>query len=203
MNFPVLDFLPTDIQRAVRTQRCKRRSGLLAGLLLVLSAGVGMHSWNSARLADAARVVGAQLVANVPSENEVMDRMAFEQSQLQQALQITDGLVPPILASAVVATITHMLPEHITLSGLRLETEDSPRQMLVVLKGVAASNADVAELERTLAAAPAFRGVTVSENKATEFMGKRVEDFTISFQVPLCVQMQSPHALRVAMGGGL
>ena len=201
MNPILLDFLPDDLRRTVRMQRSKRRSGLLAGLLLVLSVGVSIHSWNSARQADAARTVGAQLVANVPGVDEVMDRMASEHSELERALRVTDGLVPPITASVVIATLTHMLPEQVTLAGLRLETEDAPRQMTVMLKGFAASNADLSEFERRLAAAPAFGAVTVSESKATEYMGKRVEEFTVSFQVPLDVQVRAPGALRVACGG--
>ncbi|MFN9904580.1 MAG: PilN domain-containing protein, partial [bacterium] len=60
-----------------------------------------------------------------------------------------------------------MLPEQVTLAGLRLETEDAPRQMIVMLKGYAASNADLMEFQRKLAAAPAFEAVTVSESKAS------------------------------------
>lgn len=201
MNPNLIDFLPDDLRRTVRNQRSRRRSGLLAGLLMVLSLGVSIHSWNSARQADAARSVGAQLVANVPGTDEVMDRMASEHSELERALRVTDGLVPPITASVVIATLTHMLPEHVTLAGLRLETEDAPRQMTVMLKGYAASNADLMQFERRLAGAPAFEAVTVSESKASEYMGKRVEEFTVSFQVPLDVQIREPGALRVACGG--
>lgn len=201
MNPNLIDFLPDDLRRTVRNQRSRRRSGLLAGLLMVLSLGVSIHSWNSARQADAARSVGAQLVANVPGTDEVMDRMASEHSELERALRVTDGLVPPITASVVIATLTHMLPEHVTLAGLRLETEDAPRQMTVMLKGYAASNADLMQFERRLAGAQAFEAVTVSESKASEYMGKRVEEFTVSFQVPLDVQIREPGALRVACGG--
>ena len=201
MNPTLVDFLPEDLRRTVRHRRSRRRSGLLAGLLMVLSLGVSIHSWNSARQADAARAVGAQLVANVPGTDEVMDRMASEHSELERALRVTDGLVPPITASVVIATLTHMLPEQVTLAGLRLETEDAPRQMTVMLKGYAATNADLMTFERRLAGAPAFEAVTVSESKATEYMGKRVEEFTVSFQVPLDVQLRDPSALRVACGG--
>jgi hypothetical protein len=73
--------------------------------------------------------------------------------------------------------------------------------MTVMLKGYAATNADLMKFERRLAGAPAFEAVTVSESKATEYMGKRVEEFTVSFQVPLDVQLRDPGALRVACGG--
>jgi hypothetical protein len=73
--------------------------------------------------------------------------------------------------------------------------------MIVVLNGMAATNKDLVEFEQKLAGTNAFRGVTVSENKVGEFMGKRVEDFTVSLQVPLCVQVCKPGTMRVAKAG--
>lgn len=201
MSTPFLDFMPEDLRKAVQNRRARGRKGLLTILLMVLSLGVGMHSWNSAQKADAARTVGAKWVANMPGIDELVDRMTSEHSELERALRVTDGLVPPISASEVLATLTHMLPQHLSLTGLRLETEESPRQMTVVLKGLAATNADLVAFERGLASAPAFDAVTISENRASESMGKRVDEFTLSFQVPLNVQVREPGTMRVAVGG--
>ena len=200
MSTPLVDFMPEDMRKVVRNRRARRRTGLLTALMVVLSLGVGVHSWNSAQRADAARAVGAQWVANMPGVDELVDRMTSEHSELERALLVTDGLVPPISASEVLATLTNMLPEHMSLTGLRLETEESPRQMSIVLKGIAASNADLLAFERRLAAAPAFEAVTVTESKASEAIGKRVDEFTLSFQVPLNVQIREPGTLRVASG---
>ena len=201
MILPVMDFLPSESRRAVNAMRAKRRIALLGVLLLVFTVGVSVHSWNSARKADADRAVGVLLVANAPGVDEMLDGLAKEQAILTHALRVTDGLVPTILASSVVATITNMLPDHVTLTGMRLETSDAPKQMMVVLNGVAEANTDLAEFEHKLAASSAFRGVTVSESKAGEFMGKRVEEFTVSLQVPLCVQVCKPGTMHVAQGG--
>lgn len=201
MILPVMDFLPNESRRAVNAVRAKRRVALLGVLLLVFTVGVSVHSWNIARKADADRAVGAMLVANAPGVDEVMDGLAKEQAILARALRVTDGLMPAISASSVVATITNMLPDHVTLTGMRIETSDTPKQMMVVLNGVAAANSDLADFEHKLAAAPAFRGVTISESKVGEFMGKRVEEFTVSFQVPLCVQVCKPGTMHVAQGG--
>ena len=201
MILPVMDFLPSESRRAVNAVRAKRRIALLGVLLLVFTVGVSVHSWNIARKADADRAVGAMLVANAPGVDEVMDGLAKEQAILARALRVTDGLMPAISASSVVATITNMLPDHVTLTGMRIETSDTPKQMMVVLNGVAAANSDLADFEHKLAAAPAFRGVTISESKVGEFMGKRVEEFTVSFQVPLCVQVCKPGTMHVAQGG--
>jgi Tfp pilus assembly protein PilN len=200
MSTPLVDFMPDDMRKVVRNCRARRRTSLLTALMVVLSLGVGVHSWNSAQRADAARAVGAQWVANMPGVDELVDRMTSEHSELERALLVTDGLVPPISASEVLATLTNMLPEHMSLTGLRLETEESPRQMIVMLKGYAASNADLIAFERRLAAAPAFEAVTVTESKASEAIGKRVDEFTLSFQVPLNIQIREPGTLRVASG---
>jgi hypothetical protein len=201
MILPVMDFLPSESRRAVHAVRSKRRIALLGILLLVFSVGVSAHSWNSARNANSERSVGAMLVANAPGIDELMDEFAKEQSSLSHALSITDGLVPAISASSVVASITHMLPDHVTLTGMRLETIDAPHQMTVVMSGVSANNTDLPEFERKLAACPAFRGVTVSESKVGEFMGKRVEEFKVSLQVPLFVKVCKPGTMHVAQGG--
>lgn len=201
MILPVMDFLPSESRRAVNAVRSKRRIALLGILLLVFSVGVSAHSWNSARVADSERAVGAMLVANAPGVEELMNSLAKEQAILKHALRVTDGLVPTILTSSVVATITNMLPERVTLTGMRLETADAPKQMLVVLNGVAATNKDLIDFEQKLAGSSAFRGVTISENKIGEFMGKRVEEFTVSLQVPLCVQVCKPGTMHVARAG--
>jgi len=203
MSVPEINFLPTAVVREVRTRRSRRRTSLLGLLLLALSLGVGAHSWNSARKAEAARTVTTQLAsrADTPALQEVIDRLASDQSELERALRVTDGLVPAISTASVVATVTHMLPDETMLSGFRIETEDSPRQLQVLLKGCAASGTSLGELERRLAACPAFTGVTMSERKVTESMGARVEAFTVSFQVPLDVQVRAPGVMRMAMGG--
>ena len=201
MTLPVLDFLPSETRRAVHAQRSKRRIALLGILLLVFSVGVSAHSWNSERVAAEDRNVIYSLVSKAPVFDVVMDGFAREQANLTRELRLSDGLFPTISASSVVATITNMLPDHVTLTGMRLETSDEPKQMMVVLSGVAAANTDLVDLENKLAGSAAFRGVTVSESKAGEFMGKRVEEFTVSLQVPLCVQVCKPGTMRVAQGG--
>jgi hypothetical protein len=71
--------------------------------------------------------------------------------------------------------------------------------MLVVLQGVAASNGDLTDLERRLGDAAAFRGVSISESRAVEIEGRRVESFTLSFRVPLEVRVQKPDQSPLAL----
>lgn len=195
MNAPVaIDFLPDELRRTVRAVRARRRSGLLGLLLLAVSAGVSVHSWNSARKADADRTVGAQLVANQVGVDEVLDRMSAERSELERALRITDGFMPTVTPSSVVATVTHLMPERTVLTGVRIAAEDSPRQFTVILKGHAAGTADVQQFQARLAGHPAFRGVTISESRAAEVQQRHVQEFSIGFQVPLAVQVRESKA---------
>ncbi len=201
MILPIIDFLPIESRRAVNAERAKRRIALLGILLLVFSLGVSAHSWNSARIAEQERKVGAMLVANAPGVEELIDGLAKEQSMLERALRISDGLKHSIPTSSVLATISNMLPDHVTLTGMRIEISDSPQQMLVVMNGVSQTNKELVEFEHKLVGSSAFRGVTLSESRAGEFMGKRVQEFTISLQVPMCVQVCRPGTMRVAQGG--
>ena len=200
MSTPRIDFMPEEVRHEIRVRLSRRRSSLLLVLMTVSSVGVGFHSWNTARSADIARSVEAQLAANANSDPELMERLAAEQTELERALRVTDGLVPPIAAGTVIATISHMLPEQVTLTELRLEVEDSPRQMQVSLKGFAGSGDALSDFERQLARCQAFGGVTMSERKVTEFRGRRAEGFSVGFQVPLEVVVRAPGAMRVAKG---
>lgn len=200
MTTPRIDFMPEEVRREIQVRLSRRRSNLLLVLLAMTSLGVGFHSWNSARSADIARSVEAQLAANAPGNEELMARLASERGDLERALRVTDGLVPPIAASTVIATVSHMLPEQVTLTGLRLDAEEAPRQLQVTLKGFAGSGTALSDFERQLARFSAFSGVTMSERKLTEFRGHRAEEFSVAFRVPLDVILRNPGSMRVAQG---
>lgn len=202
MSTPRIDFMPEEVRHEIRVRLSRRRSNLLLVLMAVSSLGVGFHSWNSARMADIARSVEAQLAASATNDPEMTGRLAAEQTELERALRVTDGLVPPIAASTVIATVSHMLPEKVTLTELRLDVEDAPRQMQVTVKGYAGNGDALGDFERQLARCQAFGGVTMSERKVTEFHGRRAEAFSIGFQVPLEVVLRRPGAMRVAQGDG-
>lgn len=193
MSLPTMvDFMPEETRRVVRGARSRRRSGLLAGLMMVMALGASVHSWNTARRADAARAVGAQLVSNQVGVEEVLDRMTLERNELDRALRITDGFVPAVTPSAVMATVTHLMPERAVLTGVRIAAEDTPRQLTVILKGHAAGTSEVQQFQARLAAHPAFRGVAVSESRAAEVDQRRVQQFSIGFQVPLSLRLREP-----------
>ncbi|NBX25598.1 MAG: hypothetical protein EBQ99_06045 [Planctomycetes bacterium] len=197
MTLPAfVDFLPDATRGTVRLARSRRRTALLALLLLALTLGASVHSLNSARRAEAAKTVGLRLVSNQMGVEEVLDRMAAERNELERALRITDGFVPSITPSAVVATITHLMPERIVLTGVRIAAEDSPRQLTVLLRGHAAGTTEVQQLQTSLAGHPAFHGVAISESRAAEVQQRRVQEFSIGFQVPLTLRLREDREIR-------
>ena len=142
-------------------------------------------------------LVDQPLMANVLADLAIES----EAADLERALQVTDGLVPTISTSTVIATITHLLPEQVSLQGVRIEFEEAPRQFQILLKGCASSGDILGDFERKLASCPVFSGVTLSERRTVEWLGRRVDEFTVSLQVPLDVQLRAPATLRVASGG--
>ena len=62
----------------------------------------------------------------------------------------------------------------------------------VTIRGYAAGNAELYELERRLASTEPFESVTVSENKPTDVPGARIQEFAISCRVPLDARYVRP-----------
>ena len=223
----VVDFLPKDLHRKGLMATSRRRSSLLLGLLGAMVVGVGAHSWNQFREADARRAVSLALTTNGSKVDDVVDRLAGEQRELRRYLGVYDRLALPVEQSDLVATVTHLMPERTSLSMLRLEVreeapakpdaadgkqapkgkakaKDAPakapsRWMEVTVRGFAASNGDLYELERRLANARPFESVTVSENKPTDVPGSRIQEFAITCRIPLDVRYARPgHAESLA-----
>ena len=201
----VVDFLPKDLHRKGLMATSRRRSALLLALLGSMVVGVGAHSWNSFREAESRRAVSLSLTTNGSKVDDVVDRLAGEQRELRRYLGVYDRLALPIEQSDLVATVTHLMPERTSLAMLRLEVreeaapkpeaaegkpapkakakanaKDAPaktpaRWMEVTIRGFAASNGDLYELERRLANAKPFESVSVSENKPTDVPGSRIQ----------------------------
>ncbi len=218
----VVDFLPKDLHRKGLMATSRRRSALLLALLGSVVVGVGAHSWNRFREAESRRAVSLALTTSGSRVDDVVDRLAGEQRELRRFLGVYDRLALPVEESDLVATITHLMPERTSLSMLRLEVrEEAPakadqadgkaapkakgkakakeapakapsRWMEVTVRGFAASNGDLYELERRLANAKPFESVSVSENKPTDVPGSRIQEFAITCRVPLDVRYARP-----------
>lgn len=230
----VVDFLPRDLQRKGAMAASRRRSALLLTLLGCTVVGVAAHSWNRFREAESRRAVSLSLTTNGTGIDDVVDRLAGEQRELRRYLGVYDRLALPVEQSDLLATITHLLPERTSLSMVRLEVrEDAPakpdasdatpaparkapkgaakpaaakpsRWMDVTIRGYAAGNSELYELERKLSSTAPFESVTVGENRPTDVPGAKLQEFAITCRVPLDVRYVRPGrpADAVASAGG-
>lgn len=217
----VVDFLPRDLHRKGLMATSRRRSALLLALLGSMVLGVGAHSWNRFREAQSRRAVSLALTTSGSKVDDVVDRLAGEQQELRRFLGVYDRLALPIEQSDLIATVTHLMPERTSLAMLRMEVrEEAPqkaeaadaagqkpkakakakgaptkapaRWMEITIRGFAASNGDLYELERRLANTKPFESVSVSENKPTDVPGSRIQEFAVTCRVPLDVRYARP-----------
>jgi hypothetical protein len=204
MSAPIVDFLPPSVRRQAVAQLSRRRTGLLAGLMVALSLLAGVHSWNRARTAQADLDLETRMFQKASNIDTMWNRLVGEHDALKRALEVTDGLAPPVQASHVVAAIAEALPEQVCVTGLRIEREDAPRRLQVVMKGFGGSGAEIARFQQQLSQVPVFQSVVLSERRTGEMAGRRGEEFSMTMQVPLDVVIEPVGVmqLKVAMGGG-
>jgi hypothetical protein len=217
----VVDFLPHDLHRKGRLAVSRRRSTLLLALLAAMVVGTAAHSWNRFREAQSRRAVSLALTTNGSKVDDVVDRLASEQGELRRFLGTYDRLALPVEHSDLVATITHLMPDRTSLGALRLEVREqapakaekdqkqpkagarggaaagtpaaSPARWVdVTVRGYAAGNGELYEFERRLAGTEPFEGVTVSENKAVDVPGARIQEFTVTCRIPLAARYVRP-----------
>jgi hypothetical protein len=202
MSAPLIDFLQVSVRREAVAKLTRRRTGLLAALMVALSALAGMHSWNRARVAQADLDLETRMFQQASNIDELWDRLAAEHQSLRRGLEVTDGLTPPVQASHVIAAIGRALPEHVVIGGLRIDREDSPRRLQVVMRGFGGTGQEVARFQQQLSDCPLFQSVVLSERRTGEMAGRRGEAFSMTMQVPLDVAVESAAPqLKVAMGG--
>jgi len=202
MSAPVIDFLPSAVRRDAAARLSRRRTGLLAALMIAMSVLAGVHSWSRARAAQADLDLETRMFQQASNIDEMWDRLVAEHRTLKRGIEVTDGLVPPVQAANVVAAISRTLPDHVTICGLRIEREETPRRLQVIMKGFGGTGAEVAKFQQQLAECPIFQSVVLSERRTSELAGRRGEEFSITMQVPLEVLIEAPTSmLKVAMGG--
>ena len=202
MSAPLIDFLPPAVRRDAAARLSRRRTGLLAALMIAMSVFAGVHSWNRARTAQADLDLETRMYQQASNIDEMWDRLVVEHQALKRGIEVTDGLVPPVQAANVIAAISRVLPEQVTVSGLRIEREENPRRLQVLMKGFGGSGSEVARFQQQLAECPIFQSVVLAERRTSEVAGRRGEEFSLTMQVPLDVVIEpATRMLKVAMGG--
>jgi len=87
-------------------------------------------------------------------------------------------------------------------AALRIDREESPRRLQVVMQGFGGTGQEVAHFQQQLAACPLFQSVVLSERRTGEMAGRKGEVFSLTMQVPLDVVVEpAASQLKVAMGG--
>lgn len=119
----LIDFLPSDMRRRTVLRVSRRRSALLLSLMIALVTGVAAHSWNRYRQADIDRTISMQVCTNSIKVDDVVDALAREQQAITSFLGVYDHIALPLNCSDLVATVTHLMPEKMSLAMLRLEVQ--------------------------------------------------------------------------------
>lgn len=119
----LIEFLPQELRRQSVIAATRRRSALLVGLLTMLSIGVAAHSWNLYRRADIERQITLQICTNAIKVDDVIDRLAADQQQITRFLGVYDRVALPLETSDLIATLTHLMPERMSLAMVKLEVE--------------------------------------------------------------------------------
>jgi hypothetical protein len=119
----LIEFLPQELRRQSVIAATRRRSALLVGLLTMLSVGVAAHSWNLYRRADIERQITLQVCTNAVKVDDVIDRLAADQQRITRFLGVYDRVALPLETSDLIATITHLMPEKMSLAMVKLDVE--------------------------------------------------------------------------------
>lgn len=123
----LVDFLPPDLRRRTVLRVSRRRSALLLLLMSAMVVGVAAHSWNMYRQADVDREVSMQVATNSTKVDDVVDKLAKDQQTITRFLGVYDQIALPLDTSDLVATLTHLMPEKMSLAMIRLEVQsDKP-----------------------------------------------------------------------------
>lgn len=122
----LIDFLPPDLRRRAVLRISRRRSLLLLALMFALVVGVAAHSWNTYRVADVDRTISMQVATNSTKVDDVVDQLAADQQAITRFMGVYDQLALPMDVSDVIATVTHLMPERMSLKLLKFTVRTEP-----------------------------------------------------------------------------
>ncbi len=182
----LIDFLPPDLRRRSVLRVSRRRSGLLLALMAVMVVGVAAHSWNAYRTAEADRSASQDFATSSTKVDDVIDKLAADQQAITRFLSVYDQIALPLDTSDLVATLTHILPEKMSLAMIRLEVQsESPsakdKESAKSAPKPAAKGAKTAKGAKPVEAAPprprkwiyaTIRGYAASNNDLIDFERK-------------------------------
>lgn len=122
----LVEFLPPELRRQTFIRAARRRSTLLIALMLFLAIGVSAHSWNLYRKADIDCDLSMKLCQNSAKVDGLVDQLAADQQNLTRFMGVYDRIATPLDTSDLVATLTHIMPERMSLAMVKFELEGGP-----------------------------------------------------------------------------
>jgi Tfp pilus assembly protein PilN len=202
-----VNFLPeVFVREQARRKRVLRQAVLLAAVALSIVSWFFLTRSQVIDLARYAEALESEARARKTHVTELA-RLNNINSVLDQQLRVQRQLVQPISLTQVLAILTRMTPDGITVRELsmvgvrprptqqaRIEpgrparpvaAEPRANSMQINLVGVAARDADIANLVGTLTEHPMFENVKLGYSRATELSHLMVREFQLSFEVPL------------------
>lgn len=128
----LIEFLPPELRRQSIVRASRRRNALLVALMTFLAVGVGAHSWNMYRNAEVDRTLSVEVCKNSAKVDDFVIKLASDQQVITRFLGVYDQIASPLETSDLIATITHLMPERMSLAMIKLESEGGIRALAPV-----------------------------------------------------------------------
>ncbi|MBL9141656.1 MAG: PilN domain-containing protein [Phycisphaerae bacterium] len=119
----LIEFLPPELRRKSVLRASRRRNSLLVSLMILLAVGVAAHSWNLYRKADIDRQVSMQVCTNSAKVDDFVIKLAGEQQAITRFMGVYDQISNPLDTSDLIASLTHLMPEKMSLAMIKFESE--------------------------------------------------------------------------------
>ncbi|MSR44668.1 MAG: hypothetical protein EXS15_04825 [Phycisphaerales bacterium] len=180
MNEFFIDLLPDDSRKIFRQRAAFRLVKLSAVLALSITTGIAINSYVALRNARAEHEVIVQLRDRASKIEELVAQSVGERGTLRGEIAIDAMLRSPVRASAIIATISHLLPEGSWLESMKVSLEEQKltkttvagRPVYVILmNGIAPTSQAVQDLAGDLRNSAPFTAVTILEQRAAPKVG--------------------------------
>lgn len=182
MNEFHVNLLPPEALRHAGLRLRRRMVALAATAFAVSLAGVAAHSFNESRSAAIRVAVAQDLRESAQSIDDVHALLLSDREHLRRLVTCQESTALPAQPSDIIATISHLLPDGVTLQALKISISEQKAQpargqapaqpaqakpitLEVALAGHSSTLAAVTEFEHRLAARAPFVGVRRNEVK--------------------------------------
>lgn len=197
----LVNLLPTEARQVSALPQRRRALWLSVGLIGSLTFGLTAHSFVSARRATAERDVALALRESAQQIDDLRDGLVSERDMLANTVAVHQAVALAVEPSDVVATISHLIPQDITLESLQLHPVEQkappkstksrskskpapavvthPAAVECTINGLAPDDRTVQSFADALAATPPFTDVSITEQRVSS--ADNGHRFTLTF----------------------